>query len=73
MISIDWSLFVLMLSGTAAISASISLVLSCFIMRHETTPPKRKSGLCGRCKAVKCDVCKVEGMYVGYEEAESEK
>ena len=67
MITIDWALLVLMLAGTASLSASLSLILACLMLGHKKTLQKDKTGLCGRCSASKCDVCMTEGMYSGYE------
>ena len=71
MITIDWGLFILMLAGTASLSASISLFLACLLMSRKKTLPQDKIGLCGHCRAVKCDVYKTEGMYMGYEKRRS--
>ena len=35
MITIDWTLFVLMLAGTASLTASLSTFLACWLMRHK--------------------------------------
>lgn len=66
MITIDWALLVLMLAGTASLSALAGLILGCMMSANKRVPDKR-DGLCGRCSGVKCDVCRTEGMHVGYE------
>lgn len=66
MITIDWVLLVLMLAGTASLSALAGLMLGCVMSAHKAAQD-RQEGLCGDCVGDRCDVCMTEGMYAGYE------
>lgn len=66
MITIDWVLLVLMLAGTASLSALAGMLLGCVMSAHKAAQDKQE-GLCGDCVGDRCDMCMTEGIYVGYE------
>ena len=66
MITIDWVLLVLMLAGTASLSALAGMLLGCVMSAHKAEQDKQE-GMCGDCIGGKCDVCFTNGKGTGYE------